>query len=121
MKLLLDQGLPRSTTAALLALGHDAVHTGDIGLSTASDEDILARALHEGRVVVTLDADFHAILARTAASGPSVLRMRVEGLAGDAMARVIHRVLTSIATDLARGAAASSDGTSVRFRTLPLV
>ena len=120
MKLLLDQGLPRSTTAALRALGHDAVHTGDIGLSTASDEAVLAHGLHEGRVIVTLDADFHGILARTAARGPSVVRMRVEGLGGDAMASVVHHVVTSIASDLARGAAASSDGASVRFRMLPL-
>jgi len=43
--------------------GFDAVHTGEIGLAEAPDEEILRRASLEDRVVVTLDADFHALLA----------------------------------------------------------
>ena len=63
MKLLLDQGLPRSAADALREVGIDAVHVGDIDMAAALDEQIIARAHAEGRVVVTLDADFHAILA----------------------------------------------------------
>ena len=61
MKLLLDQGLPRTAAAPLVALGWDVVHVGDLGMATASDKEILSRALVEGRAVVTLDADFHTI------------------------------------------------------------
>ncbi len=60
MKILLDQGLPRSAADALREVGVDAVHVGDIGMAAALDEQILARAHAEERVVVTLDADFHA-------------------------------------------------------------
>ncbi len=35
--LLLDQGLPRSTTLHLRESGIDAVHVGDIGLANADD------------------------------------------------------------------------------------
>ena len=42
MKLLLDQGLPRSTAELLRQSGLDAVHTGECGLSVASDDEILA-------------------------------------------------------------------------------
>jgi predicted nuclease of predicted toxin-antitoxin system len=37
MRLLLDQGTPRSTARHLAAHGIDAVHAADIGLSTATE------------------------------------------------------------------------------------
>ena len=69
MKLLLDQGLPRSTAELLRQKGLDAVHTGECGLSTAPDDAILAAGRAQGRTVVTLDSDFHTILALEEASG----------------------------------------------------
>jgi len=63
MKLLLDQGLPRSTVVHLRKQGVEAAHVGDKGLATASDSTILECGRQEGMVVVTLDADFHALLA----------------------------------------------------------
>ncbi|HEY6248997.1 MAG TPA: DUF5615 family PIN-like protein [Candidatus Angelobacter sp.] len=41
MRLLLDQGLPRSTVPYLQNYGIEAVHVGDRGLATASDSKIL--------------------------------------------------------------------------------
>ena len=46
----------------------------------ADDGDILAWSLGKNAIVVTLDADFHAILAVSGASGPSVIRLRIQGL-----------------------------------------
>jgi len=76
MKLLLDQGLPRSAAALLTAAGIDSVHVGDLGLSTAEDATILQAGLEADRTVVTLDADFHALLAMSGAIAPSVIRIR---------------------------------------------
>jgi predicted nuclease of predicted toxin-antitoxin system len=78
MKLLLDQGVPRSAAALLVSDGHDAVHVGDVGLSAAADAQVLSAARNEQRTVVTLDADFHAIMARTGATDPSVIWIRTE-------------------------------------------
>lgn len=58
MKLLLDQGLPRGACQLLVRHGHDVLHVSEVGLATASDDDILDWAESNGRVVVTLDADF---------------------------------------------------------------
>jgi predicted nuclease of predicted toxin-antitoxin system len=41
MKLLLDQGTPRSMAALLRRAGFDAVHTGEIGLAEVDDAEIL--------------------------------------------------------------------------------
>jgi predicted nuclease of predicted toxin-antitoxin system len=83
MKLLLDQGLPRSTVVHLRKQGIEAAHVGDKGLATASDSTILECGRQEGMVVVTLDADFHALLALSGLTGPSVIRIRIEGLRGE--------------------------------------
>jgi predicted nuclease of predicted toxin-antitoxin system len=80
MKLLLDQGLPRSTVLHLRNQQIEAVHVGDRGLATATDSEILDVGRQEGMVVVTLDADFHALLALSGVTGPSVIRIRIEGL-----------------------------------------
>jgi predicted nuclease of predicted toxin-antitoxin system len=57
MKLLLDQGLPRSA-AKQRQEGIDTLHVGEIGLSTSHDDKILRRGREDGRVIVTLDAAF---------------------------------------------------------------
>lgn len=62
-RLLLDQGVPRSTAKILNAQGWDELHVGDVGMSKADDRAILGYAGREHRVCVTLDADFHAIIA----------------------------------------------------------
>lgn len=121
MKLLLDQGLPRSAAAALRELGHDVVHAGEVGLATASDA--VARA--EARAVVTLDADFHALLAVGRAVAPSVIRLRIEGLRGPAAGTLIERVILTCADDLAAGSAVTVEEDAgahrVRVHRLPLV
>lgn len=120
LKLLLDQGLPRSAADHLRAAGLDAVHVGEIGMSRALDEEILVAGRESGRVVVTLDADFHALLAMSGESSPSVIRLRVERLGGLDIARLIHAVLEECGADLVAGAVATADLARVRLRRLPL-
>ena len=70
MRLLLDQGLPRSTVLYLQNYGIEAVHAGDLGLATASDSKILDFGHQEGMVVFRLDADFHlSLIPNFAAAG----------------------------------------------------
>jgi predicted nuclease of predicted toxin-antitoxin system len=120
VKLLLDQGLPRTAAAELATLGWDVVHAGDIGMSAAADQEILRRALAEQRVVVTLDADFHTILALENASSPSVIRVRIEGLRGADFAALIQRVVRVCEADLVAGALVTVNESGVRVRALPV-
>ena len=57
MKLLLDTGVWGGACQGLEAAGHDVVWTGTWS-SDPGDEEILATAHREGRVLVTLDKDF---------------------------------------------------------------
>jgi predicted nuclease of predicted toxin-antitoxin system len=77
LKLLLDQGLARSTAVRLRSIGMDVVHVAEIGMERASDGEILVRGREEGRVIVTRDADFHAAMSRSRTSMPSVVRGRI--------------------------------------------
>jgi predicted nuclease of predicted toxin-antitoxin system len=69
----------------------------------ASDPEILTYAREQGSVVVTLDADFHAILAVSGAVDPSVIRIRLQGLNAAAVVRVICDVMGKHAAELAQG------------------
>lgn len=121
MKLLLDQGLPRSTAKLLSARNIDSVHVGDIGLSTADDAVILEQGQRDNRTIVTLDADFHKLLALTRATTPSVIRIRIEGLRAEALADLLERVLKQSGADLEAGAAVTVQPKQLRIRRLPLI
>jgi len=120
LRFLLDAGLPRSAVEHLRRDGLDVVHVGDRGMANAADADVLALAVNEGRVVVTLDADFHALLALSGEARPSVIRLRVEGLRGAALAALLRAVVGACADDLVAGAVVTADSTRVRLRRLPL-
>lgn len=120
MKLLLDQGMPRTAAALLRQAGLDAIHVGEIGLATAEDKAILERGRIDGRTVATLDADFHTLLALLGASAPSVIRLRIEGLRGEATATLLQTLVTQFDEDLEQGAAITVQEGRVRVRRLPL-
>ncbi|MBK7764720.1 MAG: DUF5615 family PIN-like protein [Sulfuritalea sp.] len=120
MKIVLDQGLPRSAAELLRQQGWDATHVGEIGLATASDQAILKHAEQQGSTVVTLDADFHALLAVSGASAPSVVRLRIEGLKGNELAALLIRVWERAGAALARGAIATVTPAGIRIKELPI-
>jgi predicted nuclease of predicted toxin-antitoxin system len=120
IRFLLDQGTPRSAASLLRGLGWEAVHVSEIGLSRATDLQILDVARAESRVCVTLDADFHALLVAHSANSPSVVRIRIEGLRAPQMAAVIQKVVAQTGRDLENGAAVSVTKKSIRIRKLPL-
>jgi predicted nuclease of predicted toxin-antitoxin system len=102
-------------------LGFEAEHVGDLGMAAATDQTIIEYARRTGHTVVTLDADFHAILALSNAALPSVIRLRVQRLRGEQLAALVARVIGVCATELNAGALVTIDEQTVRVRVLPLV
>jgi predicted nuclease of predicted toxin-antitoxin system len=121
MKLLLDQGLPRSAASLLRECGYESFHVGDLGLSAAADEEILSWARKEHFVVITLDADFHALLALSSANKPSVIRIRIEGLKASPLVKILQTVIKNCETELLSGVAVTVEPNRIRVRNLPLL
>ena len=120
MSLVLDQGVPRDAAAHLRALGYECIHLGEIGMSRAADEEILAFSLERNAVVVTLDADLHTILALSGASGPSVIRLRLQGLGALDVAQLVQNVLAGFEADLKRGSLVTVNAHKTTCHRLPV-
>ncbi len=119
-QLVLDQGCPASTAILLREAGWNVVHLSELGMIRATDAEIIEWASREHRIVVTLDADFHALLAIAQSSRPSVIRIRKQGLNGKALAKLLLDAWPIMATALDSGSAVTITEGSVRFRHLPL-
>jgi predicted nuclease of predicted toxin-antitoxin system len=120
MRLILDQGVPHDAAPLLRSLGCDCTHVDEIGMSKAADEEIVALAQERSAVVVTLDADFHAILAVSGAQGPSVIRMRLQGLGAAEVVAVIRKVLDGFEVELKRGALITVKALKTTCHRLPI-
>ncbi len=79
-------------------------------MSMAADEEILQFALGKNSVVVTLDADFHAILAVSGAAGPSVIRIRMQGLRTKEIVDYVRTVSMQFARELEAGSLVTVNG-----------
>ena len=121
IRLVLDQGLPRSTAELLRRDGWDVLHVAECGLSEAPDSLILKYAEANDRIVCTLDADFHALLAVSGVAGPSVVRIRRQGLRGPELASLLKQVWSQIAEPLDTGALVTVTDRAIRLRRLPVI
>jgi predicted nuclease of predicted toxin-antitoxin system len=92
-----------------------------VDLGSAQDLAILDWAAAEHRHCVTLDADFHALMALGARTRPSVVRIRIEGLKGVAVAALLETLWERAGAAIERGALVTVTPASIRVRNLPLV
>lgn len=95
MRLFLDQMFRVELAEHLRALGHDVLRASAVGLDRADDADILARAIAQDRVLVTLDGHFGdwAILPLAAHSG--VIRVKAHPTTTEKVVQVLLPLLAS--------------------------
>lgn len=120
MKFLLDMGLAQSTAQFLRATGYDAVHLRDEGLQRLTDYKIVAKAIAEGRIILTHDLDFGQIVALSGGNVPSVVTFRLADMRAANVNRHIVALLARFGDDLTEGALVSISDRSVRIRKLPI-
>ncbi len=89
-------------------------------MSAATDGEILEWALGRNATVVTLDADFHAILAVSGAAAPSVIRLHMQGLNATAVVGVVRNVLAAFQADLEHGALVTVKARKMTCHRLPI-
>ena len=92
MKFLTDQDVYASTVRFLSGLGHDVVPAGQLGLAQAEDVELLRVAHEQGRLLVTRDRDFGAIVF-VQGGGPGVIYFRIVPSTLHAVHAELQRVL----------------------------
>lgn len=121
MRLLLDNNLSPRLALLLAEDDWDVAHVEARNLGSATDEAVLTAAREENRVLVSADTDFGQLLARSRASGPSVVLVRrVAGRRTAALADLLIPVLLTYAEDLEAGCVLAIHEDNVRIRRLPL-
>lgn len=120
MKFLVDECLSPATARALRDSEFDAVHVTDLGLAGRPDDEVMAAALGDGRVIVSADTDFGELLARSNAALPSVILFRGAEVAPLALAGLLVANLEQVVQDLESGAIVVVLDDRIRIRRLPI-
>ena len=89
-------------------------------MAAASDERIIEYAREHSFSIFTLDADFHALLAVSRATGPSVIRIRVQPLRAPEAVALILVILGRLEEEIRQGCLVSVMPNSIRIRRLPI-
>jgi predicted nuclease of predicted toxin-antitoxin system len=89
-------------------------------MHAAKDEEILALALKEDRIVISADSDFGTLLALQEAARPSFILFRETNLlrAPDCLDLLLP-ALTALAPELLSGCVAAFRSSRLRVRKLP--
>jgi predicted nuclease of predicted toxin-antitoxin system len=120
VRFLIDNALPPRVADLLLAVGYDAVHVRAYGMHASRDEEILAKALAEDRIVVSADSDFSAILAAQEAERPSFVLFRdPNALVARDYLDMLLPALPLLESELAAGCVAVFRNGRLRVRRLP--
>lgn len=106
--------------AYLRERGIKAEHWSQIGLHSAPDEEIFSYCRHTRSALLTHDLDFGAILARSAALGPSVVQLRADDLTPAKIGPAVVATLRQEQATLEAGALITIDLAHRRVRALPL-
>ncbi len=120
MKFLADMPISPKTVAFLRSLGHDALRASERGLDCAKDESIVEFARANGMVILTMDLDFTAILARTQAQGPSTILFRLRNPTVEQINRRLQELLPQAELQLQAGAIVIVEEERMRIRQLPI-
>lgn len=120
MRFLIDMPLSPALASWLSDQGHDAVHAADLGLSRATDGEIMERARHEARTIITADLDYPRLLAVARASEPNLILFR-NGNWSEADVRIrLGEVLAALSEADVASSIIVVDRDRVRRRRLPI-
>jgi predicted nuclease of predicted toxin-antitoxin system len=105
MKLLLDQNLSSRLSSRLMSVYPGVLHVSDLGLASASDEEVWEAACNEGCLIVTKDSDF-VDLQVLRGFPPKVLWLRL----GNCTTARIEEVLRGHVQDIQAFEASAEEG-----------
>ena len=118
MKLLADLHISPDTVGFLRGLGHDVLRVNDILPATAPDEEIIARAIEESRIIMTQDMDFSALIVLSGKNAPSLVSLRLHSSRPEYVNSILGRALPVIAEEILTGAIVTIEDHRIRRRKL---
>ena len=121
LRFLIDNALPPQLADLLAKAGYDAVHVRAYGMQASKDEQIVARAVEEDRIVVSADSDFGAIIATQEAERPSFILFREPDLmVAQDYFDALFPALPMLVSELTSGCVAVFRRGRLRVRRLPI-
>lgn len=120
MRFLADVGVSVSTTEMLRVHGHEALHLSEESLHRLPDDEILALARRDGRVILTFDLDFGDLLAAGSHPLPSVILFRLRDQTPPSVNPRLLTVIAERAEELQAGALVIVEDNRYRLRRLPI-
>ena len=121
MKILVDNALSPLLAELLSSQGIDAVHLRDILPVDASDFVVFDLAQSEGRIILSADTDFGAILANRNESHPSFVLLRHDTPSlPQQQVLLVLKILEHAKNDLQSGCIVSVNRGHARIRQLPI-
>jgi predicted nuclease of predicted toxin-antitoxin system len=116
VKLFLDENLSPLHASELRSIGYDACAVVEVGLSGATDEQIRHFAVENGRVLITLDADFANVIRFPPEHTPGVLRLKIHPPTEESIRQAIRRSLLLLQNVDLKGRLAVVDKDKIRVR-----
>lgn len=119
MRFLLDQDVYAVTARHLASLGHDVVLAAQIGMSQATDSELLHLAHEQRRILVTRDRDFGSLVF-VEGLGAGVIYLRILASTQSVVHTELERVLETYSQEELMSAFVVVEPGRHRFRRLPL-
>ena len=120
MKFLIDQDVYAITVRFLRNLGHDVITAGEIGLSRASDSDLLRKAEEQDRILITRDRDYGGLVF-VEGLGRGVIYLRMLPSDQTEVHEELALILKTYHEDKLKEAFVVVESGRHRFRRLPMV
>jgi len=120
IRLLANMNISPRTVEALRQHGWDIVRASEFLSVNASDQAILSFARREGRVVVTQDLDFSALLALGGYERPRLITLRLAVSDPETITRRLLDELPRFEQVLRESCAITIEDIAVRVRKLPI-
>jgi len=120
MRFLADMPVSPKTVSYLKSKGHDIYRISDKGLARAKDSEIVELAVKEERIILTMDLDFAAIIAKSNKRMPSAIIFRLSDESFENINPLLDKILPAVEKELLAGAIVIVEDDRFRIRALPI-